>query len=291
MRLRTFAATVLMTALLSGLPPSRVAAQGGRQTPAPATAPPEMSTFDRQNAHETRDRLREVLNQYPPSLGQVLRLDPSLMSNPAYLAPYPTLAAFLAQHPAVAHNPAFFLGGPQGGDFTDRSRLIGMLNDVLIGVLVCSFFITALFVIGGIARAVMAHRRWLHATKIQTDAHTKLVDRFASNEDLLAYIQSPIGQRLVSAAPAAMEPDVHFGITPAPLSRILTSIQVGVVAAFGGSGLWIAKANVLDEIAQPMQVIAILAIALGAGFVVSALLSYGLSKQWGLIHSATSSHG
>ena len=37
--------------------------------------------------------------------------------------------------------------------------------------------------------------------KIQTDAHTKIVDRLASNEDLLAYMQSPAGQRFLTSSP------------------------------------------------------------------------------------------
>ena len=77
---------------------------------------------DEQTARETRERLREILDQYPPSVAQVLRLDPSLLTKPDYLAPYPTLAAFLAQHPEVAHNPVFFLGGARrpAVQFTDK---------------------------------------------------------------------------------------------------------------------------------------------------------------------------
>jgi hypothetical protein len=63
-----------------------------------------------QNARETRDRLMNLLRHYPPSLSEALRLDPSLLINEAYLAPYPALAAFLTQHPEVAHNPGFFVG-------------------------------------------------------------------------------------------------------------------------------------------------------------------------------------
>ena len=47
----------------------------------------------------------------PPALQQVLRLDPSLLANQSYLEAYPALAAFIAQHPEVARNPTFFVGG------------------------------------------------------------------------------------------------------------------------------------------------------------------------------------
>ena len=57
-------------------------------------------------ARETRDQLMEVLRQYPPSLAEVLRLDPSLLTSEQYVATYPGLAAFVARHPEVARNPA-----------------------------------------------------------------------------------------------------------------------------------------------------------------------------------------
>src|SRR5579884_2621586 len=67
---------------------------------------------------QTREALRAVLRAYPPSVGRVLRLDPTLMSNESYLATYPSLAAFLKDHPDVQHNPAFFFefyGGEEDG--------------------------------------------------------------------------------------------------------------------------------------------------------------------------------
>jgi hypothetical protein len=66
------------------------------------------------------------LDQYPPSLAQVLRLDPSLVSRSDYVAPYPRLAAFLAQHPEVAHNPVFFIGGGSGPQQYSDTRTAAM---------------------------------------------------------------------------------------------------------------------------------------------------------------------
>ena len=44
-------------------------------------------------------------------------------------------------------------------------------------------------------KTLVDYRRWLRLTKIQTEAHTKLLDRLTSNDDLRAYIQSPSGRR------------------------------------------------------------------------------------------------
>ena len=149
--------------------------------------------------------------------------------------------------------------------------------------------IGVMFGIGTVAwlvRSAIDYRRWLRAMKIQTEAHTKIVDRLASNEDLLAYMQSPAGQRFLTASSIAV-PSMDQPLAPmgAPFNRILWSVQAGVVLTTAGAGLWLAKNGVLDEAAQAMQVVAILTMALGLGFVLSALASYALSRQLGLVNS------
>jgi hypothetical protein len=272
MAFRTFGTTLLMTALLSGVSPARMAAQAPR--------PQDPAALERVSAEHTRQRFRELMRDYPPTLAQVLRLDPTLMTNAAYLAPYPALAAYLAQHPELVHNPSYFLGDP--GPFNDSHRQTTQaIQEAMAGLAFFIFFMTALAVAVHVGRSILEHRRWMHAMKIQTDTHTKLVDRLSSNEELMAYMQSPVGQRFLTSMPISVEPDSRA--VAAPVARILTSIQIGIVAACGGTGLWIAKSRVIEEVAQPLAVIAVLAVALGIGFVVSAFISYGLSEQMGLM--------
>src|SRR5579862_2323901 len=73
-------------------------------------AQPRPQVVQMQDARATRESLREVLNEYPPALTQVLRLDPTLLTRADYLATYPALASFLAEHPDVARSPSFYLG-------------------------------------------------------------------------------------------------------------------------------------------------------------------------------------
>jgi hypothetical protein len=277
--------TVSTLALLALLPAAGAAAQARPAAPRPAEAAP--APVDERTARDTRERLREIFEQYPPSVAQVLRLDPSLLTRPDYLASYPTLATYLAQHPEVAHNPGFFIGGQfNGQQYLDtRSQTVNAVQDVFIGLEVLIGVMTAILTLAWITRSAIEHRRWLRATRIQTDAHTKIVDRLASNEDLLAYMQSAPGQRFLGAslgAPSAADvaPPQMIG---APFNRILWSVQAGVVIAAGGFGLLIARRGVIDEVAQPLQVVAVLAISLGIGFVVSAIASYALSRQLGLV--------
>jgi hypothetical protein len=251
------------------------------------------TVVEEQNASETRERVRQILDQYPPSLRQVLRLDPSLINRPDYMSSYPTLAAYLAQHPEVAHNPTFFLGGPGGPQYTDsRSQVATAVQDIFVGMEVMLGVMFGIGTLGWLIRSAIDYRRWLRAMKIQTDAHTKIVDRLQSNEDLLAYMQSPAGQRFLTGSPAASAPVDQQLVAPiaAPINRILWSVQVGVVLAVAGAGLWVARNGIFDEAAQAMQVFAILVMSLGLGFVLSALASYGLSRQLGLVGSSHADH-
>jgi hypothetical protein len=282
---------VLTLMLLAAVPAA--GAEGQAQVrPAPArpaeAAPAPGPVADERNAHDTKERLREIFEQYPPSVAQVLRLDPSLLTRPDYLALYPTLANFLSQHPEVAHNPVFFLGGIGGGQpYSDsRSGVPHAVENIFIGLEVAIGVMFGIGTLAWLVRSAIDHRRWLRAMKIQTEAHTKIVDRLASNEDLLAYMQSPAGQRfLTSSSIPAPSMDQLMPPMGAPFSRILWSVQAGVVLTTAGAGLWLARNGVLDEAGQAMQVIAILTMALGLGFVLSALASYGLSRQLGLVNS------
>ena len=180
------------------------------------------------------------MQQYPPSLVEVLRLDPSLLTNPAYLEPYPALAEFLGQHPEIAHNPGFFVGEARtGNDYynsTDpKLAVIRMMNETLAGVAFLIGFLTVVGTIGYLLRSVIEHRRWLRVSKTHTETHTKLLDRLTSNADLLAYMESPAGRRFLEAAPIPLSSGPRA--LSAPIGRILWSVQAGCVVAFAGAGL------------------------------------------------------
>src|SRR5688500_18168087 len=56
-----------------------------------------------------RDRFTALLGQHPDSLSKLLYLDPSLLSNDAFLAKYPDLAQFVAENPDIRRNPHYFV--------------------------------------------------------------------------------------------------------------------------------------------------------------------------------------
>ena len=89
--------------------------------------------LDHPNRALNRDQLMELLEKYPPSLGRVLKLDPSLLANSDYLATYPSLATFLAQHPDVQRNPGYYFERIRtGNEYVDtRSESYRIWNDML----------------------------------------------------------------------------------------------------------------------------------------------------------------
>jgi hypothetical protein len=279
---RTTGAVLLALLWLTG--PAPATAQEAR--PAPPTrpeqpAPASIAVFDDSpGAGETRNQLQRLLRQYPPAVGEVLQRDPSLMTRPDYLSPYPALVAFLAQHPEIARNPSFFLGSFNYHERDPRDRPLEMLQILLASIAGAGVFVAIVSLLVWLIRSVIDHRRWLRLSRVQTEVHTKLMDRLATNEELLAYIQSPAGRRFLESAPIALDGEPRP--TGAPVSRILWSLQAGIVLVALGVGFWFARANVFPEVAEGFYVLGVIAMALGAGFAVSAVASYFISTRLGL---------
>jgi hypothetical protein len=256
----------------------RPAGQAVQSQTTPQSAP--VQSFE--NADQTRRQLNLILRQYPPSLGEVLRLDPSLLSNRDYLTLYPNLNSFLVQHPEVAHNPSYFVGDISNIFSEQReSDTTRIWRDVSQGMTVAA--VIAL-IVGGVIwliRTAVDYRRWLRLSRVQENVHSKLMDRLTSNEELLAYIQTPAGKRFLESAPIPMDGPQTIS---APLNRILWSAQTGLVLAFGGLGLYYAFTQLApDRAMEPFFVISALAVALGVGFIISAAVAYAFSQRLGLL--------
>jgi hypothetical protein len=243
-----------------------------------------------ENAEQVRERLRRLLEQYPTTLGEVLRRDPSLLHNEAYMAPYPALATFLNQHPDVGHNPVYFFGSPQRDSYANSdpsSQKLRTMESMFGGFTVLLGFVSFFALLGFVTKSVIEQRRWSRVSKVQTEAHTKVIDRLTSNEDLLTYIQSPAGQRYLESAPLVI--GRAEGPAAAPYSRILWSVQTGMVATLVGLGFlfvsarWAADEDWSGDFSRMLFLVGVLLLAAGIGFVMSGAASYTLSRRFGLI--------
>src|SRR5215213_959345 len=127
-RVRSLAAGGLLALALISAP---AAAQDRpaleRRTPAPAAAPPRI------DASATREDLMELLQKHPPAIARVFKLDPSLMRSESYLASYPELREFLAQHPEIPQNSQYYLEGIRisPGDGYQRDERLQLAAGIL----------------------------------------------------------------------------------------------------------------------------------------------------------------
>jgi hypothetical protein len=254
--------------------------RGQATQPVQPAAPPVDYAFA-QNAQNTRQELQNLLWQLPPSVRRVLQNDPSLIDRPDYLAPYPALMAFLKQHPEIARNPTFFLGGPE--EFNRKSEPLDIFAAVLAGTGLFLGFLTFIIFIGSMAREVVEYRRWARQTRMQIDVHTKILDRMQSNDDLLAYVQTPAGRNFLEFTPVSSGREPRMA--GVPFGRILWSVQAGVVLAALGIGLRFARNTVPEEVVPAFTVLGIIVMSLGLGAVTSAVVAYFLSSRLGLLPS------
>jgi hypothetical protein len=269
---RAIVALLIFLVLLAGLDPVFAQVPPSPPPPADVTVAPSV------NAHEIRERLWDLLRKYPPALGEVLQRDPSLLNERDYLAPYPALVAFLAQHPEISRNPSFFLGSYIYHEQDPKERAYEMLGVLLAGIAGTTVVVAIISLLVWVIRSVIDHRRWLRVTRVQTEVHTKLMDRFTNNEDLLAYIQSPAARRFLESTPIALDGEARP--TSAPVARILWSLQAGIVLMALGGGFWFnAQGKVLPEVSDGFYVLGVVATALGVGFSVSALAAYVISAR------------
>ena len=279
---------VCLAAAPSPVCAQRAAAAALTQTPSAAVAQapgaqaqPVALPATVQSANDTRDQFNELLGEHPPALREVFQRDPALLANAEYLAPYPRITNFLAAHPEIVRSPSYFVGEWHRSEREPDGVWMyrEMMSMISVGVVLLLFALSAAWLI----RTALDHRRWQRVSKVQVETHSKVLDRMTSSDDLRAYMESPAGRRFLESAPIAL--DGKAAPLSAPLNRILWSIQVGVVALLAGVALQYVSRSVIADAGQPLWVLGVLLTAVGAGFLVSAGLSYMLSRHLGLLKS------
>jgi small-conductance mechanosensitive channel len=249
-------------------------ASGTAAEPAQAVASEQSSDSREQpKSDATREQLNTLLQNHAPQLGTILALDPTLLSNETFLAPYPDLAAFLAAHPEVRHSPDFYLADFR---YEHRGQLDGIIEPIValfVGILIVS-------VLTWLVRTLIEQRRWNRLSRTQSDVHNKILDRFGTTAELLEYIKSPAGSKFLESAPIPLRAEPAE--PNAPVSRVLWSVQIGVIVAAAAIGLLIASARFSDEASRALFALGVIALCIGGGFIGSGLVSVALSRRLGV---------
>jgi hypothetical protein len=255
---------------------------GETSTAATSTASGEESEKPSQeglSSHETRTQFATLLQQHPYDLATVLALDPALLLNKEFVARYPELERFLQAHPEVLRNPGFYVADFRGRDsYRERS----ILEEVIETVIISATMLLIAFALAWIVRTIVEQKRWNRLSRTQSEVHNKILDRFATSEELLNYVKSPAGSKFLESAPIPLRAEEPAPSRNAPLSRIMWSIQLGVVLAVGAVGLLLVSLRFDAETGQDLFALGMIAFSIGIGFIASAIVSIVLSRRLGI---------
>jgi hypothetical protein len=271
---------VILTLLLTLV--SALAAQetttASTTTPATTTAAPATPPAGSQTSNDIHQEFSRLLRQHPPELATILGLDPTLLSNDAFLSGYPELSRFVTQHPEVRRNPRFYLSEFDSGDGRNN-----MMENFLTGLAVFSVFLILTLTFAWLVRTIIEQKRWSRLSQTQSEVHNKILDRFGASEEVLAYMRTPAGTKFLESAPIPLR--AEQATQNAPVSRILWSVQLGVIVVAGALGLLFVSGRVSHEDAQALSALGVVAFSIGAGFIASAFVSLMMSKRLGLWQS------
>ena len=115
--------------------------------------------------------------------------------------------------------------------------------------------------------------RRYNTTKLQAGLQTKLIEKFGTGQELLAYVQSEAGKRFLESL--TMEQRT-------PYARILGAAQASVILALVGLALLFLRGRVAGA-DEGFLVFGTIILSLGVGFGLAAALSYFVSKSLGLL--------
>lgn len=291
---------LILTAVSATLLTGAGMAQSHAESAVPPTASAATAPPNDRDVAETQAELIRLL-RLSPTLTTVVSHDPSLLSNQEYVARNnPQLASFLSAHPDVARNPDFYL-------FSHLKHIDGQPDEALErevwpdvyrerpgpsawdrfweSFIPLLAFGIALIAILWLARVFVENRRWNRIFKMQSDVHGKLIEKFTSNQDLAAYMQTEAGRKFLEAAPipVAFEPNQRV---PNAVARVLTPLQAGIVMVLLGIGLLLLR-HAGPDTDTPMLILGTVVLMPGIGFIISAGVSWLLASRLGLMPETT----
>ena len=268
---------------------------GGVALMAQQAKPAAVAQLNDKDVAATQTELIKLL-KLSPTLTTVVARDPSLLSNQDYVAKNnPQLAQFLVAHPEVARNPEYFLfshlhaeGEPD--EALEREVWPGMvpvrhertgwdeLGSNTAPVLALAIFLAAVV---WLTQLFIENRRWNRVFKLQSEVHGRLIDKFSSAQELGAYMETDAGRKFLEASPIAVNAEPERRV-PQVVSRVMTGVQAGIVMVLLGTGCMLLR-HASTEMDVPMLVLGTLVLMPGAGFIISAGVTWLLAARLGLM--------
>jgi hypothetical protein len=144
-----------------------------------------------------------------------------------------------------------------------------------VAILVPGFFFAMIVLI-----VFFMSRGRARTAQIQAEVQTRMIERFASAPEFVNFLQSSAGRQFIKG----------FGDAPRAVAydRILGGMGKGIVLAFLGAG-FLGICFFEDARNVGFLIAGFVLLGLGAGFLVSTLVSIRLSRAWGLVPKASES--
>jgi hypothetical protein len=110
-----------------------------------------------------------------------------------------------------------------------------------------------------------------YQTRQRMAVRKSVIDKFSAGEDFAAFLQSPAGQKFVT----------DLSGSESPGRAVMGAIQKGIILILLGAGVWWVGETLESE--AEVASIGVLLLCVGVGILISAGISYRLSKSWGLM--------
>jgi len=135
----------------------------------------------------------------------------------------------------------------------------------------------AFFLVGFIVYTIVEGFRRRSQAKMVTEFHGRLLERIGSAKEFGDFFASDAGRRFMDS--------LSTTDTGSPQVRILKSLQLGLVLLALGIGLFILtdQRTFSIEASDGLVVTATVTAAIGAGLVLSTVMTYVLSSRMGLL--------
>jgi hypothetical protein len=142
----------------------------------------------------------------------------------------------------------------------------------------------AFFMVGFIVYTIVEGFRRRSQAKMVTEFHGRLLDRIGSAKEFGDFFASDAGRRFMDS--------LSTTDTASPQVRILKSLQLGLVLLALGIGLFILtdQRTFSIEASDGLVVTATVTAAIGAGLVLSTVMTYVLSSRMGLLAKRATRH-
>ena len=270
------------------------AAQAPRAAQPAPNAAQQMSEKD---VAAMQDQLLQLL-RVSPTLAEVVAHDPSLLSNAEYVnRNNPELGQFLQAHPEIAKSPDFYLFNNLHGEHEQPAQVLerklwpqmsqpessgsGIDRELISDGIPFLVFLCMLSALLWVTHVLLENRRWNRIFKLQTDVHGRLIERFATSQEVLTYMSTDAGKRFLEATPIAVGFERQAPV-PSPVARVLTPLQIGIVMTLLGAGLISLRHSIPDG-GVALLVLGIVVLMPGLGFIISAGLTWVLARHLGLM--------